>query len=105
MRVLYGLFTTSRFFHQFLEDFLRRIGFTASRADLDLWYRKSDDYHGYEYIVTHINDFLIAAKDPSKYMAFLEQEFYVRNIEDSPSYYRGCNITLVKGKWHVSTKK
>ena len=98
MRALYGLSTASRSFHEFLADFLRRMGFTASRADPDLWYRKSDDYHGYDYIATHVDDLLIAAKDPSKYMASLEQEFYVRNIEYSPSYYRGFNITLVKGK-------
>ena len=74
------------------------MGFTASSADPDLWYRKSDEYNGYDYIATHVDDLLIAAKDPSKYMASLEQEFYVRNIEDSPSYYICCNISSVKRK-------
>ena len=104
-RALYGLSTASRAFHEFLADCLRRMGFIPSRADPDLWLKKSDEYEGYDYIDTHVDDLLIAAKDPSKHMASLEQEFHIRNIEDSPSYYRGSNISLVNGKWHVSTKK
>ena len=105
MRALYGLSTASRAFHEFLGDCLRRMKFNPTRADPDLWIRKSPDYDGYDFIATHVDDLLIAAKNPTQYMSMLEQEFYIRNIEDSPSYYRGCDISNNNGRWHVSTKK
>ena len=84
---------------------MRIIGFPPSRADPDLWIKKSEEYSGYDYIATHVDDLLIASKEPTKYMSMLEQEFHIRNIEDSPSYYRGCDISNVNGRWHISTKK
>eukprot|EP00957_Ditylum_brightwellii_P115747 8829674-Ditylum_brightwellii.AAC.1 len=52
-RALYELKTASASFHQFLGDFLRKMGFTPSRADKDLWLHKSDEHKGYDYIATH----------------------------------------------------
>ena len=104
-RALYGLKTSSRAFHEFLADLLRRMGFLPSRADQDLWYKKSDFYNGYDYIATHVDDIIIASKKPSEYMARIEQEFLVRNIEDSPSYYLGNDIRRIENKVHVSSKK
>ncbi len=106
-RALYGLKTASRSFHEFFGDKLRRMGFTSSRADQDLWLRPSDDYQGYDYIATHVDDLIIAAKHPSKYMDDIEQEFSIRNKSHSPSYYLGNDIkTTHKKKYmHVSTKK
>ena len=54
--------------------------FNPTRADPDLWIRKSPDYEGYDFIATHVDDLLIAAKNPTQYMSMLEQEFYIRNI-------------------------
>ena len=76
---------------------MRRLGFQPTRADPDLWIKKSEEYNGYDYIATHVDDLLIAAKDPTKYMNMIEQEFFVRNIEDSPSHYRGCDISNLNG--------
>lgn len=107
-RALYGLKTASRSFHEFFGDCLRRMGFNCTRVDPDLWYRKSDDYYGYDYIATHVDDFIIAAKRPAEYMSQIEQEFLVRNKEDSPKYYLG-NSYVRRGNneryLHVSSKK
>ena len=35
----------------------------------------------------------------------IEQDFLVRNIEDSPSHYRSCDISNANGRWHISTNK
>ena len=103
-RALYGLKTASASFHQFLGDFLREMGFTPSRADQDLWLRKSDEHKGYDYIATHVDDIIIVAKNPSKYMTHIEQHFQVRDVTDSPSYYLG-NDLVRRGKLiHLSTK-
>jgi hypothetical protein len=52
-----------------------------------------------------VDDLIIAAKHPSKYMNDIEQEFLIRNKEDSPSYYLGNNIKKVGNNLHVSTAK
>jgi len=46
----------------FFGNCLLQLGFSPTRADPDLWYRKSDDYEGYDYIATHVDDIIIAAK-------------------------------------------
>jgi hypothetical protein len=70
---------------------------------ISLCLRKSDDYKGYDYIATHVDNIIIAAKRPSEYMAKIEQEFLVRNKEDSPSYYLGFNIKKVGKHLHISS--
>jgi Reverse transcriptase (RNA-dependent DNA polymerase) len=104
-RALYGLKTSSRSFHEFFGDKLRRMGFTCSRADLDLWIKKSEDYEGYDYIATHVDDLIIAAKNPANYMNEIEQEFLIRNKAYSPSYYLGNDIKQVGKGIHISSKK
>ena len=74
-KALYGLSTSSRAFHEFLGDTLRSLGFVPSRADQDLWYCKSQDHDGYDYLAVHVDDILIAAKQPAKYMNAIEQQF------------------------------
>ena len=67
-QALYVLKTASNSFHKCFGEFLRDIGFTPSRADQYLWIRKSENYEGYDYIATHVDDVIIAAKNQSKYM-------------------------------------
>ena len=81
------------------------MGFSPTRAVQDLWYRKSPDYDRYNYIATHVDDIIIAAKRPIEYMAKIEQEFVVCNKEDSPSYYLGNDIKRRDRYLHVSNKK
>ncbi|MGH7954336.1 MAG: reverse transcriptase domain-containing protein, partial [Gloeomargaritales cyanobacterium] len=103
-RALYGLVTSPRQWHECLADTLRSMGFLPSRVDPDLWYRKSDDYVGYDYIGTHIDDHIIAAKRALNCMAMIEQEFLVRNIQNSPSSYLGLDFTKKDDTIHILTK-
>ena len=59
---LYGLASSSHAFADFLWDCLRNHGFVPSRADPDLWIKKSAT--GYDYIATHINDLIVVAEEP-----------------------------------------
>lgn len=104
-RALYGLKTASRSYHEFFGDCLLRMGFTPSRADQDLWWRKSDDYNGYDYIATHVDDIICVARDPSKYMAEIETEFKLRDLTDQPSYYLGNDLTKIGNKFHISSAR
>eukprot|EP00957_Ditylum_brightwellii_P038465 2907230-Ditylum_brightwellii.AAC.1 len=54
-------------------DALRRMGIVPTRADQDLWYNKSDEYKGCDYLAIHVDDLLIAARNPSKYMSEIKQ--------------------------------
>ena len=104
-KAIYGTRTAAKAFHDIFADCLRRMDFLPTRADQDLWYIKSKDYDGYDYITTHIDDFMIESKKPSKYMTTIQQDFLLRNIEESPSYYLGMEIKLVNGKRHLSQCK
>eukprot|EP00957_Ditylum_brightwellii_P043440 3293567-Ditylum_brightwellii.AAC.1 len=59
------------------------MGFIPSRADQDAWLRKSEDHAGYDYIAMHIDDIIIVAKNPAKYMTHIEQYFQVRGVTNS----------------------
>ena len=100
-RALYGLTTSSRAFYESLADLLRRIGFTATRADPDLWYKKSPYYEGYDYIATHVDNLMVAAKRPMD-----DLQYVLRDKEDSPKYYLGADIKKVLDKYiHISAHK
>ena len=104
-RALFGLKTESRSFHECFGDLLREMGFQPTQVDQNLWYRKSDDYDGYNFIATHVDDFLILAKNPMDYMAQVEQSFKFRDVMNSPKQYLGNELSHRGGNIHVSTKK
>ena len=53
-KVLYGLATNTRRWNLALGDVLKKMGFSASRANEDLWIKKNIGASGYEYIVTQM---------------------------------------------------
>ena len=104
-KALYGLSTSPKAFHDFLGDKLRSMGFIPTRADQDLWYKKSSDQSGYDYIATHVDDIMIAAKRPGLYMDMIEKQFIIHNKTDSPDYYLGNDQKIRNGLPHISSKK
>jgi hypothetical protein len=103
-RALYGTKTASRSFHEFLGALMIRMGFQPSRADQDLWWRKSDDYDGYDYLATHVDDVICISKNPSQYISQIEQEFQLRDTTDEPSYYLGNDLKkMPNGLLHISS--
>ena len=76
------------------------MGFSTSRADADLWIKKSSNGKGYEYITTHVDDVIVVSTDPKKYMTKLSQHFMtklsqhfpIKKVEENPSYYLGNNL-------------
>ena len=55
--------------------------------------------------MTRVNDLIIASKYPQKHMAKIEQEFVVRNIQDSPSHCLGSDLKCIGDKIHISSGK
>ena len=74
------------------------MGFTESRADPDLWIKQAANSESYEYIASHIDDFVIVSKTPEIYIKKLQEAFPIRNIERNPTSYLGNDLTLNKNK-------
>eukprot|EP00957_Ditylum_brightwellii_P173649 13221037-Ditylum_brightwellii.AAC.1 len=74
-RALYGLKLASASFHDFLGDFLCEMGFVPIRVDQDLWIKKSDNYPGYDYIVMHVDNLIIASKEFTEINELYQAEF------------------------------
>ena len=104
-RALYGMASSSRAFHDYCGDVLMEMGFRPSRADQDLWIRRSDDHDAYDYIATWVDDIICVAKKPEKYMSIISQQFALRNEEINPDKYLGSDMrTLANGMVHVCLK-
>ena len=76
-RALYGLAGSARAFADFLADTLLRMGFTPSRADPDLWLKESEN--GFDFIASHVDDIIVASKNPQEFISQIEQEYALRN--------------------------
>ena len=64
-RSIYVLKISAERFRTMLVNYLRTLDFKLSRFDRDIWMILRDDKTGYDYICTHVDDFTIAAKDPT----------------------------------------
>lgn len=58
-RALYGLRSSAERFHTHLADTFRTFGFKQTRFDSDVWIRLDQKEKMYEYICTHVDDFMI----------------------------------------------
>ena len=96
-KALYGLATSAQRWSLALGDVLREMGFKPSRADPDLWIKLSNDKTHYEYIATHVDDVIVASKEPDTYISKLQEKFPIRNVKTSPEYYLGNDLEI-KGK-------
>ena len=94
----------SKSLHTYFGYFIRDLGFTPTITDKYLWIGKYDKYEGYDYIATHVDDFIITAKNPFKYMHDIEMHFKVRDIKESTKYYLLNELVHVGDHINVSSK-
>jgi hypothetical protein len=79
-KALYGLRSSGERWHAHFADTLRSMGFVPTRFDQDVWICKSEDGTHYEYVCTHVDDFMIVSKKPEAIMENLKT-FYVIKSE------------------------
>ena len=105
-KALYGLCSSSERFHAHLADTLRSFGFSQTRFDNDVWIRLDESGEQYEYICTHVDDFMICSKDPDRVMKEIESIYLVKDSsKGEPSYYLGNDYKKDrKGRWCVGCK-
>ena len=90
-KALYGLKSSGLRWHERLYDSLRDLGFTPSKADSDVWYRRVDDY--YEYIAVYVDDLAIASKNPKAIEEVLIM-IHKFKLKGGPlTYHLGCDFT------------
>ena len=97
-KALYGLATSARRWSLTLGDAIKDMGFKPTRADPDLWIKSTSNNEKYEYIATYVDDIIIVAEEPSKYLDIIKKKFPIRNIEELPEYYLGNNLEIRKNK-------
>lgn len=95
-KALYGLATSARQWNIKLGDSIRKLGFNPTRADPDLWIKENKEHKKYEYIATYVDDLIVVAFDPMKYIDEIKEEYPIRNIEMNPEHYLGNNIEVRK---------
>ncbi|HEY9710848.1 MAG TPA: reverse transcriptase domain-containing protein, partial [Oculatellaceae cyanobacterium] len=85
-KALYGLKSSSARFHEHLSSTLLKLGFKPSKADYDLWIRKSGDH--YEYVTKYVDDVVVFSKDPMAIIVKLQETYTMKDI-GKPQYYLG----------------
>jgi hypothetical protein len=78
------------------------MGFEATRYDRDVWMRMQEDKSGYDYICTHVDDFMVVAKDPNQWIQHIKTQFLLNSV-DPPTYYLVNNFTWLENSatWSV----
>ncbi|KAI2510964.1 Reverse transcriptase (RNA-dependent DNA polymerase) [Fragilaria crotonensis] len=94
-KALYGLRSSSRAFRAHFADFLRAMGFSASRYDRDVWMREREEHDGYDYVCTHVDDFKIVARDPDRWKDQIAAAFLLKSV-GPPAYYLGNDYNFSK---------
>ena len=102
-KALYGLHSSSPAFRAHFADFLRSLGFFATRYDRDVWMREREEKNGYDYICTHVDDFKIVTKDPERWKLLISAAFLLKSI-GPPAYYLGndYNFSPSENAWVLS---
>jgi hypothetical protein len=70
----YGHKTAAATFHAHLAGNLKKMGFVPSKADFDIWIRRSTTGK-YEYIATYVDDIIVISDDPDTIIEKLRETY------------------------------
>ena len=93
---LYGLKSAGARWHKVPSAKLRKMGFTPSKADADLWYKDRGDH--YKCIATYVDDLLIWSRKPADIIKTFEEDFELKGV-GIPEYYLGGNVEFLDEHW------
>jgi len=100
-RALYGLRSSGFSWRQMLAQTLDDMGYVSTRADPDVYRRKSYKPDGtpyYELVLTYVDDILVVSADPWKTMDILKKVYVLKEEARRPDRYLGANIARVQMK-------
>ena len=96
-KALYGLRGSSSRFHEHISAKLRKMGFTPSKVDFDLWMRTAKD-GSYEYIGCYVDDVIAFSKDPMSIIEDLRKDYILKGV-GKPEYYLGGDVEDMGPDW------
>jgi hypothetical protein len=102
---LYGLKSSGAQWHAHFATTLYMMGFVPTRFDPTVWIKRREDNKGYDYIFSYVDDFLITAEDPKKYMSQLQEIYIIKNPSEPSDYLGGTYIGRPNSKWFITAKK
>jgi hypothetical protein len=94
---LYGLRTSSARFHEHLSTKLRKMGYSPTKADPDLWIIDKGTH--YEYIARYVDDIIAFGKDPLSTINDVKRDYILKGI-GKPEYYLGGDVVELDPTWH-----
>jgi Reverse transcriptase (RNA-dependent DNA polymerase) len=87
-KLLYGLRTSGKSWHDLLFDTLRDMGFKPSYANQDIWMR--DVGHCYEYVCSYVDDLTAIMVDPQAFFDELKRHgFGLKGVTANPEVFLG----------------
>jgi len=90
-KALHGLHSSGLRWSESLADVLREMGSFASKAEKDIWMCDKGDH--YEYIAVHVDDLLIASKDPDSIVKLLTEKHQFNLKGTGPiEFHLGCDF-------------
>ena len=92
IKALYIFKTSGNRWHTVFLHTLRGMGFISTFFDPNVWIKGREG--GYDYIVTHTDDFLSVTIDPTSIFEELK-ETYIIKIFGAPEVHLGCDYTEV----------
>ena len=90
----YGHKTAAATFHTHLASNLRKLGFTPTKADLDLWIRK-DNTGKYEYVASYVDDLIVISQQPMEVIDQVKQTYSLKGV-GTPEYYLGGDFHKIE---------
>jgi hypothetical protein len=118
VRALYGLKSSGAQFRAHLAQCLRDLGYTASKADPDVWLKPEvaiDGTKHYAYVLAYVDDVLAISKDPSKVIESLKATYKLKEGSvGPPTTYLGAQVKQFhlpnsddpgKVRWAMSSEK
>jgi hypothetical protein len=116
VRALYGLPSAGKSFRNFLADAIRKLGYTPSRADPDVWMRPamSGGVKYYEYLLAYVDDIIGCSKQVDGMFAQVSAMFKFKEPATEPSLYLGADISKwslpnaedpAKTRWSMSSSR
>jgi len=109
VKALYGLKSSGAAWHAHLAESLNALGFEASLADSDVWYRpstKPNDTKYYEYLIVYVDDILVLSHWCKEVMETIEGIYRLKEPASKPVSYLGVLEWSISGDkmWAMSSQ-
>jgi hypothetical protein len=101
VKALYGLKSSGAAWHSVLAEVIHSMGFQASLADPDIWYREATKENGfeyYEYLLVYVDEILVLSHKAKYIMTTIESLYQLKEPATSPTTYLGSTIL----EWSIS---